>query len=334
MKKENQLQKRNGSETKQLVLTAEFGEMYVKVQNGQIMRPVKAKMTLFEKMGHVYKVSGKWGITKSGYNYMNQVASINIVTPQFVVVDGIKQPNPYIERNQKTKAIETVNLRKIGIGYSPAGNITVVDKTLFYNIYTYFIQSIQAKMKKVEWKNSLPTDVRVHPNCAKIGTSRTRPEEGKWAFYEIASPLGIWVNYEDPAIIDCLEEHTQRQRFGDRIAQTIVERNILKDHPAIGIAQVEMKQHRKEEGGDRAFVTVYGYRHDLDPPDIDEIMKQAEEGSKTIDIDSETIEEVPQDEEKQVIEEEAEAPGEKGSSEKKPSPATMSEPPDDWKGDK
>ncbi len=301
--KENEIEKIDKEKEVKVALTVEFGKIYVKIRGNQIMRPIQARMVLFEKAGQIYKIKkDNYAITGAGYTHLNKVASINIVTPQKVVIDGVEQPNPHIERNKKTKAIETVNIRKIGIGFSPTGNITVIDKTLFYNIYTYFIQSIQAKMKKVEWEKGRRTDIKTYPDCAIIGIAGDRPkkEDASWAFFETASPLGIWVNYKDPAIIDCLEEHTQRQRFGDRIAQKIVERNILKDHPAIGVTQVNPVG---DPSSLKAYVTVYGYRHDFEPPNIAEILEQAERGGETLETKIEVIEEIPQEDEEAAINE-------------------------------
>jgi len=296
--KNSQIERVNSKKEEKVALNIDFGKVYVKIRGNQIMRPIRAQMALFEKAGHLYSIKkGNYAITGAGYTHLNKVASINIVTPQKVIVDGVAQPNPHIERNKQTKAIETVNIRKIGIGFSPIGNITIIDKTLFYNVYTYFIQSIQAKMKKVEWIEGKKTDLKLYPDCAITGIADEKPEkeDASWAFFETASPLGIWVNYKDPVIIDCLEEHTQRQRFGDRIAQKIVERNILKDHPAIGITQV---QPVGQEKNIKAFVTVYGYRHDFEPVNISEILEQAERSSETIETKAENIEDVqPEDEE-------------------------------------
>ncbi len=298
------IKKHNGNGGNVVALNADFGTLYVKVKGDQILRPIKAQMALFERLGHIYQIKGKYSISASGYAHLNKVASVSLVTPQTVIVDGVEKPNPYIERNPKTKAIETVNIRKIGIGYSPAGNLVIIDKTLFYNVYTYFIQSIQAKMKREEYKNGKKTGQKAYPNCAVYGTADEKPDlEGKWAFFETASPLGIWVNYEDQAIIDCLEEHTQRQRFGDRIAQTIVERNILKDHPAIGVSQVNVVG--EDEKNPRAYVTVYGYRNDLEPPQIKEILRQAEKGSDEIEVKSEVIDMVDHEEEEAILKEAA-----------------------------
>lgn len=287
-----------------IALIADFGKIYsiVRTQPGcapQIMAPVKAEMTLYERLGHFYKIVGKfdsetktkeikYNITATGYTHLNKVASISILTPQQLIVDGHPVPNPMIERDGKTKAITAVNIRKIGIGYSPAGNIVVVDKTLFYNIYTYLIQSIQKKMAAVEWKTAeggkrVKTDKPEHPDCAVYGVAKEKPKkDGSWYFLPTEGELGIWINYESPAIVDCLEEHTQRQRFGDRIAQKIVERNILKDHPAIGASQVFAQD---SPSGARAFITVYGYRNENTPRDLTDIVKQIEAGEETKDFE-------------------------------------------------
>jgi len=306
-KPKTQIVPASNGEDKKLALTADFGKLYVTVRGNQIMAPVKGVMTLYERMGHIYKMQDRHIITSAGYVHLNKTASISIVTPQRVIVDGVAQPNPHIERNPKTKAIEAVNVRKIGIGFSPAGNIVVVDKTLFYNVYTYFIQSIQAKMKKRVWneKTKKYNGEPLYPDCAVYGIEGKKPEKktGSWAFFPTEAPLGIWVNYEDQAIIDCLEEHTQRQRFGDRIAQKIVERNILKDHPAIGITQVLPKESKEQ--GVWASVTVYGYRNELEPKNISEILNQAESGAAAADFEmqEEVIDTADADEEKAVMKE-------------------------------
>ncbi len=269
-----------------IVLTADFGKLYVRTAKGQIMRPIKADMTLLEKLGHIYKVKGAmgangdpgketWSITVDGYVHLNQVSSVSLLTPQTVIVDGRAQPNPYIIRNPRTKAVDVVHIRKLGIGYSPAGNVVVIDKTLYYNIYTYWIQSIQAKMTKADWNSKQ----LIYPNCAKVGIETDKPDmAGQWAFFPIEPPLGIWANYADPVIAECLSEHVQRQRFGDRIAERIVSRNILKDHPAIGISKVYAKMGSK---GVETTVTVYGYRHDMTASDLADIRDQVENGGET-----------------------------------------------------
>jgi len=285
------------SKEKILELASDFGKVYCRVQGNEIMRPVRADMTLYEKLGHFYSIYAgkekdeeggadkkifKYALTSSAYIHLNKVASISIATPQFVIVDGVQQPNPYIERDPRTKAIQAVHIRKIGIGYSPIGAVVVIDKTLFYNIYTYFIQSVQAKMKKQKWENNRPAGP-LYPDAAELGIADEKPnKKGGWSFFPVEGPIGIWVNYQDQAIVECIDEHIQRQRFGDRIAQKIVERNILKDHPAIGVTNIFAKDG---ESGKWASVVVYGYRHDKTAPNIAELMRKAETGDEAADFE-------------------------------------------------
>jgi len=305
---------------KALALAADFATVYVTAYGGELMRPVRAQFKLSEAKGHYYKIQKKYVISSQGYIQLNKAASVNIVTPKSVIVDGKEEMNPYIERHPQTRAIDSVAVRKIGIGFSPIGNMTVIDKTLFYNVYTYLIQSIQAKMKAKEWDNKTnrQTDKPKYPDCAIVGTLNDRPAKGKWTFFLTVDPLGIWVNYEHQAILDCLEEHTQRQRFGDRIAQKICERNILRDHPAIGVDTVV------PDNDGIAIVNVYSWRHELNPQNLDDILRQAEQGSKEYDTQTE-IGEADAEEEKKEMEEEK-----KTDEEIKPKPGET-EPPEDWK---
>jgi len=282
-------------------LRTDFGEIFFKRDGKLLLNPFWAVVTLDEARGHLNKISGKFSIASEGYYHLNKVASVNLVTPLKITVDGTDRNNPHVERNPITRAIESVNLHKMGIGYSPVGNLVVVDKVLFYNIHTYFLQSLQAKMKKMK-------DVKDPP--IQVGTIQDKPQVGKWVFYVITEPLGLWANYEDPLVIDCLEEHIQRQRFGERIAQTILDRAILRSHPAIGVSRVDAVLGATE-GHAKATVKVIGWRHTMAADEVQDVMGRAEKGSLTpekadvIDVDVE--------EEAEVIEEVATAPEEAGA---------------------
>ncbi len=308
------------AEPKGIALVANFGKVYCKVQGGKFLSAVQSEMTLYKDLGHFYSTytgkdrkTNEWiiktHITAQGYRHLNRVPAISIVQPQSVVVDGCLVPNPHIERDAKTRAILSVNLRKMGIGYSPLGNIVVVDKTLFFNVYTYLIQDVQKKMKddkkEKNGKDGQFSAPAKKVPCGIYGIASKAPGiDGSWYFLPTEGELGIWINYEDRDIIDCLNEHTQRQRFGDRIAQTIVERNILKDHPAIAVSEILTNQ-----SGDKATVTVYGFRNDLRPQDLNDIMTQAEQDGNDgkYEVKKETITQVDADDERAARAAEAEA---------------------------
>lgn len=308
-KKGTELEKTAEGPSEKIALAADFGTVYIRrEQDGTILRPIKGKMTLTEKNGHIYSFQkGKYSVTAAGYVHLNKIAGVSIVTPRTIVMDGIEKSNPYVERNPKTKAIETVNVRKIGIGYNPAGNVVIIDKSLYFNIYTYLIQNIQAKMKKREWKKvqggrDIKTEIPIFKNMAEVGTFEDRPAEAadaKWIFLVTADPLGLWINYRHDEVQAIMEEHTQRQRFGDRIAQTIVERNILKDHPAIGVSTVTAAGEEDRYGNIKdasANVSVYGYRSTMGPMQINEILAKAESGENQYISQSETITVEPEEE--------------------------------------
>jgi hypothetical protein len=86
------------------------------------------------------------------------------------------------------------------------------------------------------------------------------------------------------------------------MATTIVERNILKDHPAIAVSQVFEKSG---PAGIQANVTVHGWRNDNSPRNISEIMRQAEGGKDSADFElqAEVIAGIDAEEEKAAMEE-------------------------------
>lgn len=302
-----------------------FAKILARKHGSQILNPFEGQLKLSERKGYLYKIKGKYAISGAGYVHLNRIASVNLITPQEVSVDQRTYPNPHVERNPTTKAIETVNIRKMAIGFSPVGNIVAIDKTLFYNVYTYFIQAIQAKMKAVDWNSKKPK----YPDCAIYGTRRDKPDkDGKWIFFETIKPLGIWIDYTHEAIIACLEDHTQRQRFGDRIAQKIAERNCLKDHPAIGVSMVPVyftDDDKKKENA-IADVSVYGWRHELDAKSISDISEQAEKADGRIKTEASVVEaEVVEEEE--AVKETAEEAVEEAPKEK--TPAEMDSPEED-----
>lgn len=265
------------------------GEVFVTRDASGEIKMVQAVIMLQEILGDIYTSRGKTAITASGYSKLNKVANVSLLTPPTLVVDGINQNNPHIERHPTTKVIQSVALRRIGIGYSPIGNLVAVDKTLFLNIYTYFIQDIQAKMKKF-------------PACAALGTKDAKPksktftprywsdadhcyqekpaqtvalESANMVFFSIEDPVGVWIDLDHPEIQEVFDQHTQRQKFGDRIAQSIVDRNILGEHPAIAQKQVTAQGEGKAH---TALVQVFGHRHSLDHQRLQEISGELTSG--------------------------------------------------------
>lgn len=275
-----------------------FGDSQIFIrrdENGAASRGFKATVNLSQALGEVVVIQDKAIITATGYNKLNQLATVNILTPPLCTVDGVGQSNPHVERHPQTKVIQTVNVRKVAFGFSPTGNMVAIDKTLFFNIYTYLLQDLQAKIKK-------------YPACGCLGVKDSRPDsishqsqvwkttpQGKkycepgnvqeidvkkkpMAFYPIEEPVGIWVDISHPEIMAAFDSHVQRQKFGDRIAQTIVERNCLKSHPAIAVTNVLLAGPDK---GGVATVEVYGWQHNMNVRSLNDMADKISKGEVT-----------------------------------------------------
>ena len=249
---------------------ADWGKVFLKrdTRTGQVLKAIKAEIWLFEKAGHIYKIPGRqerWAITCDGYARLNKAAGISILTPAQVVVDGQTRPNPFIERDPATGLITAVHIRKQGIGYGPLGQVVLIDKTLYFNCYAYFLQSLQAKQA---WSEN--DEKGNSGDLTLIGIKSEPPTaQGKWIFFPAMGELGIWANYANARIRQVIADSLQRQRFADRIAQRIVERNILKAHPAIGMTTTgQVKQDANR--GAYMIAQVYGYRTEERPEELAE----------------------------------------------------------------
>lgn len=279
---------------KKILTTADImklgdGECYVVARDGKgAVRIIAAPVTLRKSLGEIDVIQNKPMITKDGYSKLNQVVNVNLLTPPRMMIDGVEQSNPHIERHPETKVIQSVSIRRVGIGYSPVGNLMAIDKTLFFNIRTYFMQDLQSLMKKfpaaaaLGKKGSPPKSRKVKEisGWEKTASGKNRPifgaeKEVKFdadsaEYYEIEGGVGVWVDLTHPEVLGLFNTHTQRQKFGDRIAQSIVDRNILKDFMALGQVQLDR--------GDTARVLVYGYRHELDFHKVENLAAQIASG--------------------------------------------------------
>jgi len=275
------------------------GTVFVKRDKRGILESVKAMIHLREDNNEILKINNKYMVTVGGVAKLNQVPGLNVITPPEVIVDGRPVSNPYIERNPKTKVIQSVYVRKLVFGHNPIGNVVGLDYTLFFNIYTYFIQDLQAKIKK-------------YPACGVLGLANERPQQfiskklvwkktktGKsyqtegneeiktdvsdkmLKFVEIEDGVGLWIDLGHPEIRDCYNTHVQRQKFGDRHAQSICERNAILKHPAIAAKLI-----RVENGV--AAVPVYGFRHEMDPVKVSEMADAIARG-RTKDLEEEGV---------------------------------------------
>ena len=192
-------------------------------------------------------ISKKPMICAPGLEKANQYAGIEIFKPQKLVANGGQEVmNPYYTMDNNGM-VSSIAMRGIGIGYGPLGSLAAVDQTIIINMSTVLLQELQAKLKN-------------NPTIAVLGLKDRRPNEFKasimgydererrrvvkktemvttddtWVFIPVFGLTGYWLNVTAPDILDVFDGYIQKQRFIERTANTILRRQILSLHPAIG----------------------------------------------------------------------------------------------------
>ena len=246
------------------------GEVFVRRDGAGVVRACKMQVSLSERNKEIQRIGDHWMITSAGSDRLNQLPGLNIMTPHRVVVDGKEMSNPYIERHPKTRAIQSVYVRKIVFGPNPIGNMVGVDYTLFFNVYTYFLQDLQTKIRRYPVCGSYGMKDQPPAPAARQGENAPLSPRS-FVFFEIEDPVGLWVDLSHGEIQEVFNQHVSRQKFGDRHAQSICARNALLRHPAIASRTVEVHNGV-------AKITVYGFKHDFDFKKFSEIMEKVGEG--------------------------------------------------------
>ena len=95
------------------------GAVFVKRTESGLVKAVKAQVRLDERKGHLAEIQGKVMITGAGYNEMNKVAGVSVVTPEKITLpDGSMVVNPYPIIDLISGSISKVWVKKMAIGLS------------------------------------------------------------------------------------------------------------------------------------------------------------------------------------------------------------------------
>ncbi len=265
-----QLQERANQEIQALrnqnVAALGNGEVFVKrTANGQI-RSVKGAVNLSERNGEIATIQGKTMTTAKGFNTLNQIAGLSIITPEKLTLpDGQIVVNPFPVIDPESGSISKIWVKKLAIGYSPIGNLVVTSSTLLYDINAYFIQDV---MKKVQYNQG----------AGRVCMEQMLTEEEKQShiFLKIEGQLGIAANIQHKEVLKAIDTFINKKQFAERNAQSICERLVMSKHPALASAAYVSKQ------GDFARVPVVGYVHDFNREELLDIADQAESGNEIV----------------------------------------------------
>lgn len=295
------------------------GQVFVRRGPDGFVEAVQATVTLSERKKEIYgitkddKAKGNYSITAQGYGALNRVAGVNMVTPPWLELrDGERVPNPFLvrEKDALTGMTRTrgVWVRKIAVGPTPMGNLAAVDAKLYFDLDVYFLQDILVKIK---WS----------PECGDVVMLNGITDDDRKKFLVIPWEYGLCIkaNPAHKEIRSLIETQVQRQKFAERIATTICERNALKKHPAIACQNITATGN---EGDKKVSVQVIGWRKpELDQQIQDAVMQSANgetpEGMETAVINIEANEAAEGDvagAEEEVTNEEKTAAGEASGS--------------------
>lgn len=251
------------------------------VEDGNIVA-VRADVELSIDNGGIKMISGNPTISAAGYDLLNKVAGINLIQPKTVGVPGHgEQPNPFVLYDE-CMCPRIIYARLSAVGYSPAGNIAVVDQVLHFDLVAYKQRDAMNRIKR-------------YPRFGKImSRSAIDPKNQGYFMPVLDKDFGIWLDtgcpcedtkrYGQTEFFYWLDGVMQRQQFADRIAMGFLRRNALKHHPAIGVVNVSL------DAGGRCLIPVMAWRKDLSAERVRAIAEgRVVEGAEAIQIESEVI---------------------------------------------
>lgn len=251
-------------------------EVFIRRSSKGNIKAVKGKVNLLESKGHLAEIQNKVMITEAGYREMNKIAGISIITPETLTLpDGKVVVNPYPIVDPESGTISKVWVKKIGVGYSPIGNMVITSSTLLYDIQMYLIQDLA---KKAQYNKDL--------GRLCMEQMLTDEDKNKGAFFKIEGSMGVWVDLGHKDVIKAFDTYINNKLFAERKAQTICERNVLKKHPALSTTYVEPNGNKGNRNGQ---VTVIGFTTDLSKEELMQVAEQAERGEE-ISVRDEEVE--------------------------------------------
>lgn len=195
--------------------------------------------------GEIYrekKGDGGYKIKYRGLLKLNRYARISIIKPPKIFYEGGYVGNPYkvVEDGFTRGGIA----RAIGIGRSPMGGIILSEQSIFYDT-------------SLSLANDLLHAIRINPAIGFIATSKNdKPEQYKywlkgeeitkevegtgWCYIPINQYMGgVYINIREQGVAYIMEKHNSVISGMSRYLQTLIDKQVLRSHPAIGIDSVE-----------------------------------------------------------------------------------------------
>lgn len=188
---------------KRVKLTAEAGQWY----------------TMGVKNAETGQYEDKKVITAKGYKTLSSVIGITFVTPDTIVDEtGKVVGNPYTSKSKGI--VDWVKVRMIGVCRGQSGNMQARDLTFVYNFQAYLTASIVGK-----WHNKKTNQTQSWGRLVNVESAPPCPSD------KMRFPVWVGVELEvdlmNPQVVAIMREHQEQQKFVERNAIAMTERNIV-----------------------------------------------------------------------------------------------------------
>lgn len=205
----------------------------IKVTPEGIVRQTIMEVTLLAEKGHFYLGKGKGKeappriITAQGFVYLNSLAPLSFI-PQTTLVnnEGKVVGNP-----SKDLVNKTVTVRRFAVGRSWDGSLRAHDLTLTYDLNAYFAADVLAKYNYASYG---PNGSTIEPPWGKIvnerAAERLLDSKDTWSYVRVAPGVCLAFDCTFKLVRELYREHAEREKFPDRQATALCNRNILKNH--------------------------------------------------------------------------------------------------------
>ena len=259
-----------------LVVGVDGEQGLMRMAKGGAVRSVVKTIRMSEDRGDVYYMSRKkktrgggdqWikipVLTGMGYKRLNNLLSVNLWGPETQIGEsGERVANPYPYRDPQTNEVKAYRVRRVGVGRNGIGNIVAIELTLTYDLELYLAQSLYKQWKGWGSDAQFKTWGKLQSTANVDARDSNNPDK---RVVNCPGGVSLVLDLGHRDVVGLFDEHTQRQKFGERIALSIADRNILKTFTGLSILDPSLE------------VTVVGWENaDIDVNSIREALAESD----------------------------------------------------------
>ena len=165
-------------------------------------------------------------VSAEGYKAQARNSGLQVVNAPTVIVDGVEQPNPFVQRDPKTGRPRMVHARALAYGFTRMGAPCRSDRTAVLDLDIYRLVDLMAKAKKS------PAAFKILP------VDGDRPG-ASWAKYPIDDATTLWADTAAAEFLKWQAEAVNRVKKAAELCQSFAQRNATKHHPNVVVHKTD-----------------------------------------------------------------------------------------------